>query len=234
MSLRTGLPTAAALVTVVLTGGPASAMPVPVPSVPDDVRELFTGEGLRQAKAGAEGLDADFSGPVRADDVHEVFRFSMTFVDGSPMNEPVVSTTQWLAALERGDEVLGTLGVWKPGGGPAQPNGYSNDVALGAALATVSATEILVHDEPTGSYYALSGTTVRPLNDWARKALPALAELGELRATVVEQYAVLKSQPAEDEPPPAVPVSLLAMLLAFGIAGALLYLERRRRSAVRS
>jgi hypothetical protein len=42
------------------------------------------------------------------------------------------------------------------------------------------------------------------------------------------------SQPAEDEPPPAVPVSLLAMLLALGIAGALLYLERRRRSAVRS
>jgi hypothetical protein len=231
MSLRTWLATAAALVTVVLTGGPASAMPVP--SVPDDVRAVFTGEGLRQAQAGAEGLDADFSGPVRADDVHEVFRFSMTFVDGSPMNEPVVSTTQWLAALERGDEVLGTLGVWKPGGGPAQPNGYSNDVALGTALATVSTGEILIHDEPTGSYYALSGTTVRPLNDWARKALPAPAELGELRATVVEQYAVLKSQPAEDEPP-AVPVSLLAMLLAFGIAGALLYLERRRRSAVRS
>ena len=232
MSLRAWVATAAALVTVVLTGGPASAMPVP--TAPDDVREVFTGEGLRQTQAGAEGLGADFSGPLRADDVHEIFRFSMTFVDGSPMNEPVVSTTQWVAALRRGDEVLGTLGVWKPGGGPAQPNGYSNDVALGAALATVAATEILIHDEPTGSYYALAGTTVRPLNDWARKALPAPAELSELRATVVEQYAVLKSQPAEDEPPPAVPVSLLAMLLAFGIAGALLYLERRRRSAVRS
>jgi hypothetical protein len=232
MSLRTGLATAAALVTVVLTGGPASAMPVP--PVPADVLEVFAGEGLRQAQAGAEGLGADFSGPLRADDAREIFRFSMTFVDGSPMNEPVVSTTQWVAALRRGNEVLGTLGVRKPGGGPAQPNGYSNDVALGAALATVSTGEILIHDEPTGSYYALSGTTVRPLNDWARKALPAPAELGELRATVVEQYAVLKSQPAEDEPPPAVPVSLLAMLLAFGIAGALLYLERRRRSAVRS
>jgi hypothetical protein len=233
MSLRAWVTTAAGLLTIVMTGGPASAMPVP--TAPDDVREVFTGEGLRQAQAGAEGLGADFSGPLRADDAREIFRFSMTFVDGSPMNEPVVSTMQWVAALRRGNEVLGTLGVRKPGGGPAQPNGYSNDVALGAALATVSTGEILIHDEPTGSYYALSGTTVRPLNDWARKSLPAPAELAELRAVVVAQYAVLMSQPTEDEATPAIPVSLLAMLLALGVAGALFHLGgRRRRAAARS
>ena len=121
MSLRAWGVTAAALVAVVVTGGPASALPVP--TVPADVREVFGAEGPRQAQAGAAGMGEDFSGPVRADDVHEIFRFSATFVDGSPMNEPVVSTTQWVAALERGDEVLGTLGVWKPGGGPARPPG---------------------------------------------------------------------------------------------------------------
>ncbi|TFV72985.1 hypothetical protein E4P39_16020 [Blastococcus sp. CT_GayMR19] len=230
---RTWLATAAALVTVVLTGGPASALPVP--TVPEDVRAVSAGAGLRQAQAGAEGLGADFSGDVRAEDVHELFRFSMTFVDEGPVTEPVVSTGQWVAALERGDEVLGTLGVWRPDGGRAQPNGYSDDVALGAALGAVSATELLIHDAPNGAYYALSGTTVRPLNDWARKALPGPAELAELRTTVVEQYDVLRSQPTDHADPPALPVSLLAMALAVAIAGGLLALERRRRrSALRS
>ena len=151
-------------------------------TVPADVREVFArAEYGRPSSARAWARTSP--APSVPTTSTRSSRFSMTFVDGSPMNEPVVSTTQWVAALERGDEVLGTLGVWKPGGGPAQPNGYSNDVALGAALATLAATEILVHDEPTGSYYALAGTTVRPLNDWARTALPAPAELSELRAT---------------------------------------------------
>ena len=76
---------------------------------------------------------------------------------------------------------------------------------------------------------------MRPLNDWARKALPAPAELAELRAAVVEQYDVLRSQPTDYADPPALPVSLLAMALAVAIAGGLLVLgATRRRSALRS
>ena len=53
MSLRAWVAAAAALVTVVMTGGPASALPVP--TVPADVLEVFAGEGPRQAQAGAAG-----------------------------------------------------------------------------------------------------------------------------------------------------------------------------------
>src|SRR5688500_9807693 len=82
----------------------------------------------------------------RADDIHEIFAFSAQFIEGVPTTDPVTSTGQWTAAIKRADEVLGTLGVWKPGGGPAQPNGFSSDVVLGAVLGRVSPSEILIHD----------------------------------------------------------------------------------------
>jgi hypothetical protein len=83
---------AAVLVSLVAIGSPARA--VPVSTIPPDVRAAFAGEALRQAQAGDDGVDADFSGAVRADDIHEIFAFSADFIDGAPTTEPVTSTGQ--------------------------------------------------------------------------------------------------------------------------------------------
>jgi hypothetical protein len=216
-----------AVVALVAAGRPALA--APVPEIPPEVAAAFAGEALRQAQAGDEGVDADFSGAVRADDIHEIFAFSAQFIQGAPTTEPVTSTGQWTAAIKRADEVLGTLGVWKSGGGPAQPNGFSSDVVLGAALGRVSATEILINDEPNGALYALNGSTARPLNDWAHAVLTAPADLSALQESVAAQYAALRAQPTEDyEDPSGVTVSLVAMASALALGGVLLLLQRRR------
>jgi hypothetical protein len=86
-------------------------------------------------------------------------------------------------------------------------------------------------DEPNGAYYALDGTTVRPLNDWARKALPQPADISALQDTVAEQYALMRGQPTEDyEDPSGVTISLVAMASALAL-GVLVLLQRRRLRA---
>jgi hypothetical protein len=218
---------AAAAVAVLLIGGPALALPPP--PIPADVQAAFAGEALRQAQAGGEGVDADFSG-AQVEAVHEIFRFSPDFVDGKPTTEPLVPAGQWLGSLTRGDDVLGTLGVWRNGNGPPQPNGYSNDVLIGRALRTLTPTELLVVDEPTGTYYAVDGTTARPLNDWAREALPEPADLAQLQGAVAARYAELRAQPAEEGPVvPGLTISLVGMALALLVGGGLLLLLQGRR-----
>jgi hypothetical protein len=220
---------AAALVAVVMSGSPALA--TPAPPIPADVRAVFDGEALRQAQTGGEGVDADFS-DARVGAVHEVFGFSEDFVGGRPTTEPVTSRGLWLGALVRGDDVLGTLGVWRDGGLPAQPNGYSNDVPIGRALMTLTPAEILVFDEPDGAYYAVDGTTVRPLNDWARSVLPQPADLSRLQQPVADRYAAMKAQPMAEEPVvPGLTIALVGMGLALLVGGGLLAAQRRRQPA---
>ena len=148
--LRAATVLVCALVAVVVTGGPARATPEPSrpgPSIPVDVRAVFAGDALRHAQAGAAEVDADFSG-ARIADVHEVFTFSRAFLEGTPTEQPVMSTQRWMGAIERGVEVLGTVDVGKPRGGPAELSGFSSDAALGSVLLQVSAAEILIQDAP--------------------------------------------------------------------------------------
>ena len=234
MSSRAALRVTAALaaaLAAVVGAGPAHA--VPPPEIPADVAAAFAGDGLRKTQAAAEGLDADFSGAIRADDIHEVFVFTPEFVVGGPTSEPVISNDTWMASIKRGDDVLGVLWVSKWPGEPAQWTGASPDVALATALGTVSATEILIDDAPSGSYYALAGTTVRPLNDWARDALRAPAELSDFQETVAEQYALRTAQSANaatDERWRMIggSVGVVAVLAVFG---GIALLARRRRPA---
>lgn len=230
MSSRAGLRVSAvsgAVVALVAAGRPALA--APVPEIPTDVAAAFGGDALRQTQAADEGLDADFSGSIQAGDIHEVFRFSADFIDVVPTSEPVSSGGQWVGTVRRGDDVLGVVWVVKPEGGPAEWAGASADVVLGAALGTVAATEILIVDEPNGAYYALDGTTVRPLNDWARQALPRPADISTLQETVADQYALVRGQPAEDDvDPPGVTTSLVAMTITLVLGGVLLQRRRHR------
>jgi hypothetical protein len=224
---------AAASIGVVLTAGPASA--TPRPTIPADVAALFSGEALRQAQALDAGLQSDFSRADRSADIHQVFRFSPAFIGGDTAAEPVIRTEQWQASIKRGGEVLGTVMVWRQDGAAAQVSGFSDDVALGSALGTVAASEILIMDDPNGAVYALAGTTVRPLNGWARKVLPAPAQISELQDTVARQYASLRAQSAEgsDMPePPGSAIALGGMALTLLAGVAMVVAMRRRGNAV--
>jgi hypothetical protein len=215
----------AALVGVVLSAGPAGA--APPPEIPPDVLAFFAGDAVRQADAGAAGIRADLSG-ARADDVHEVFLFSTDFVEGVETTRPITSAGRWMAGIVRGDQVLGTLEVWKPGGGPAELAGFSNDVATGSVLGTLEPAEILIVDDPAGAYYALDGETVRPLNDWAREILPESAGLATLQEAVAERHARAVETSTTGGHPPALTMSLMAMTLT-GLAAASLAIHGRRR-----
>jgi hypothetical protein len=144
----------------------------------------------------------------------------------------VTATDGWLAALLRGDEVLGTLLVRKPDGGPAEPSGYSDDVALGSVLAQLSAAELLIEDAPSGSFFAWNGSTVRPLNHWARAALPAPAAISEMQDAVAAQAAARAAGDADPTGSSGLAVSLTAGGAVLAVAGGLVVLwwRRRRRS----
>ena len=143
----------------------------------------------------------------------------------------------WVAtAVVRGTDVLGVAPmVAMPEDGPADWVGTSNDVALGTALGELSATEILISDEPNGAYYALDGSTVRPLNDWARRAFPRVTDVSVLQDVVAEQYAVLREQQAEPdggEFPGQVAAIVGPVVIFVLVYGGITLIERRRgRSA---
>jgi hypothetical protein len=209
--------------------GPAPAAPG---DVPPDVAAAFAGEALRDATVSSE---SDLTGAV-ADAVHEVFRFSADFVDGVPTSEPVIASDLWIARLVRDDEVLGAVWVVRPPGAPVQWAGTSEDRVIGTALGQLSPTELLIEDEPNGAYYALDGTTVRPLNSWARLALPRPASISSLQDAVAERYAELREQDVDPDytSPPGLTISFMAMAVAAVAGGLLLFLGRRRRAQVGS
>lgn len=219
-----------ALVSVVVSAGPAGA--TPIPQVPADVAAAFAGDALRAAQASTQGTDADFSG-ASAGDIHEVFWFSADFTAGRPTPAPVRSSGSWLAGVQRGNSVLGTVLVRRPDGGPADWAGASADVPLGSALRTLSPTELLIEDAPNGAYYALDGTTARPLNDWAVKAVAGPTTVSGLQAVVARQYALLRAQPGEPTSRPWLAVFLVCLGVALAVAGGLALLLRRRHRSPR-
>jgi hypothetical protein len=227
MSTRARLTTSAvaALTAAVVSAGPARAMPTP--QVPPEVAAAFAGDALRTAQASSEGMGADFSGS-RAGDIHEVFWFSADFTAGRPTTAPVRSSGTWLAGLERGNDVLGTLLVRRPDGGPAEWAGASAEASLGTTLRTLSPTELLVEDAPNGAYYALAGETARPLNDWARKAVARPTTVSGLQAVVARQYAQLRAQRTEPGTSPWLVIVLVGVGVASAVAGGLVFRRRRR------
>lgn len=185
---------AGAVISVVAFAGPASA--APAEQIPRDVSEAFANSALREAPASAEHhrgqADDDpatreapaFSGPIRADDIHDVHAFSAEFLSGAPTAQAVTPAGQWLAAVKGGNDVLGTIMVRKPQGGPAELGGFTDDAALGTALGELRPGEVLIEDQRVMSYFALKGDTVRPVNDNARIELPRAAPIAALQAVV--------------------------------------------------
>jgi hypothetical protein len=118
--------------------------------------------------------------------------------------------------------------VRKPDGGPAEASGYSDDVAFGSILGQLSATELLIEDAPSGSFFASNGTTVRPLNRWAREALPEPADMSDLQDVVAAQAVARAAGEAAVDGSPVLSVWLTALGVALAAAVGLVVLQRRR------
>jgi len=218
---------AGALAAALVAGGPASARPAA--EIPADVRAAFSDDAVRRMLPGDEpGTDLD---GAQAGDPHEVFALTDGFVDGERAAEPARTTSRWIAGIGREGQVLGVLYVEKPPGVPAELVGFSTDADLGAALATLSPTEILIEDAPHGAFYALDGTTVRPVTHWARDVLPQPAPLARFQDAVAEQHAAAARQTdgmVEDEGGQLIGVVVGVPAIFAVWFGAVVLLERRR------
>ncbi len=227
---RIAAPTALVAV-LVLTGGPAAADPTP--TVPPDVAAQFAGDAVRRAQLAAEpGSGAD-SPDVRAGTVHQLFRFSDDYVAGTPTGEPVVPADSWVASLLHGDEVRGVLWVWKPEGGPAEWQGYADDLELGATLEELGPDQVLIEDPTIGGWYALDGGTIRALNHWAADELPEPTDIAAYQPVVAERVALAiasEEEMASGENRRQV-IAMVGVVGIFAVLfGGLVLVDRRRRT----
>lgn len=237
MPFRTSLRAAVAVFgavigTVLLVTGPAVA--APAAQVPPDVSRVLTGDGLLAVQNQAAGGSS-----LRAQDAREVFRFTTGFLDGLPVPVAVVPTGDWLASVTRGDVVLGTLRVAKPDGRPATLAGFDSDADLGGALRELGAGEVLVEDTTTGSYFAVEGTSVRPLNEWAQLSLSGPDDLSQLQQILAGDRAAQRQRTIDASTRQfwlriAGVVGLATLLLAFGSVLIRLRLQAGRSRALRN
>lgn len=195
--------------------GSASAGPRPGPA-PSDVQKMFQGEAAKQVQGHVQNLHQnprssvdrattpstpDFSGSLQTRNVHEIFFFSEDFMAGREVGEPVVSAKQWIAPIQRGSTLLGTVIVWKPQGGPAEVAHFDADVERATALTHLASDEVFVQDERVGEFFALHADTIRPLNDRALAELPAAAPLAALRPVVAARIAAVNREGATMDAP---------------------------------
>lgn len=131
----------------------------------------------------------DFSGAIQAASTHEVFAFSADFLAGRATSNPVTSTGEWISGIERNSQPLGSMIVWKPNGGAPELAHFDGDVDMASALRGVKPDELFIQDERTEEWFALQGTTVRPLNARARVELPAAAPISALQTVVAARIA---------------------------------------------
>jgi hypothetical protein len=212
----------------------APALAAPAPRVPPDVSAVLTDDASQYVQS----QDTSSGGSLQALDAHEVYRFTDGFLEGLKVDVDVVPTGDWLASVARGDVVLGTLRVAKPDGTPAQLTGFDDDVDFGAALRDLKVGEILVEDSSTGGYFAVDGTSVRPLNDWAQLSIAGPAKLSELQEVLSLDRAT-ERQRADDAATRqfwlriAGIVGIAALLLAFGSVFIRLRLQAGRTRALR-
>jgi hypothetical protein len=192
MSVRTWLGAAlTATAALLLLGGPALA--VPAADVPDEVRAELD----RAALSTAPGLAGDGEpADVSAESVHEVYRFTADFLQGRRVDVAVAPSGEWLAVLQRGEAVLGTVRVAERDGAGAELSGSDEDVELGTALTGLAEGELVVEDSSSGALFGLAGETVRPLNTWARLELTRPAELPDLQSLLASQTAPDRAGPS--------------------------------------
>ena len=190
---------------LILGGGTASATAAPEP--PADVTAFLAGpaveeiqasvaDAARQAAGGgpqsraltAIGEDVpDFSGEVSAGPAHQVSSFTDEFLAGSADGPPTRTTQQWLAALGRDGEAIGTARVWKPDGAPAELAVYNDDAVLGGSLLFDDPT-VVIEDETISTFYRLDGAVLTPLPASSRTEFAGPVDLREAQVAIAARY----------------------------------------------
>ena len=160
--------------------------------VPDEVAALFdcdTATDLADIACG----DGEFDVPRAAYVWTDAFRAGQA--NGEVLKEPV----DWVAARHGGDGALvGTARV-STSGGAAQFVGYDDDASLARMLAHLAPGR-LVEDSPAGAWYLLADATITPLNDWARRIVPATMPVAEAQALIAVDHAQRIADACEGRP----------------------------------
>jgi len=205
--------------TVLATAGPAAADPTLSPMPPDiqkmfngpalaDVQKAAANYSaaaaaptesaspgsartkIVQDQGDEESSDVpDFSGDIQAASIHEVFDFSADFSAGKTTDDPVTPTGEWISSIERDAQPLGTMMVDKTAAGAVEVGHFDTDVDQAKALGGIKDGELFILEERTGEMFALSGTTVRALNDSAKVELPDAAPISALQKVVAARIA---------------------------------------------
>ncbi|WP_457101777.1 hypothetical protein [Microbacterium sp. P5_E9] len=172
---------AVVLMALMVAVAPFAAHAAAVGDVPDEVTTLFDCDSATDLVDLACG-DGAFDVP------HTAYVWTDAFRAGQTTDEAVKEPVDWVAARYDGDGALvGTARVSGYDGAP-QFVGYDDDAALARTLAHLAPGQ-LVEDAPAGAWYLLADATITPLNDWARRILPATLPVADAQALIAADHA---------------------------------------------
>ena len=175
----------------------AASTDVPEESISHEIAAYFDKEVVAQVQNSLDsersvpGLDADvpeFSGELASGTIHQVFAFSIGFLEGDEQTEPVVESDEWMSSLVEGRRAVGTARVWTPDDGDPQLAEFSSDGDLGAALSSLDSESILVEDAPNGVYFAIRDDKVRVLYASAGAPFPGEIPLAQAQELISEAW----------------------------------------------
>lgn len=194
-----------AAVTVASIAFAAPAHADPVAQLPTDVTQALDGKALQAAAASAaefakqdEGdslgpTPPDFSGAIESGSVHQIYTFSDGFFQGDTAAAPVQAQQQWVAAVQREGQVLGTIRVWKPSGGPAQLAQFTGDVELGSSFEAAK-DDVVIEVPETSSFYMLHDDVITPVNNAAKLEVPSASRISDVQAVMAARVAKTRAE----------------------------------------
>ena len=167
-----------ALMVVVAPGATRTAA---AGDVPDEVAALFDCDTATDLADMACG-DGMFDVP------HAAYVWTDAFRGGQASGDAVKEPVDWVAARYRADGALVGTGRVSTYDRPAQFVGYDDDASLARTLAQLAPGR-LVEDAPAGAWYLLAHATITPLNDWARRIVPATMPVADAQALIAADHA---------------------------------------------
>lgn len=223
----------AALGAVLLTAAPAAAS---LGSVPAEVSSYVSGGGLVARLTDLYGPNKTFTrgtvfdASTRPGPISRVYEWTAARYADPASDHPIQLTNDWVVPISIADRPVGVATIWiNPQTVLPELASYSSDAGLATVLGQVPADAALVHDQVSGAWFGLSGSTVTPLVP-GRSGLTTPAPVDQLALTAPSPVA----EPV-GEPDTGLGVAIaVIVLLVIVIVVALLVAGRRsgRRPAI--
>ncbi|WP_146197391.1 hypothetical protein [Promicromonospora sp. AC04] len=154
--------------------------------VPDDVLQAFSEEIPAQVQDSASGFaEGDSSAPDFTGRLEAIMPRAVDVFDPTAEDAELVASGEWIAALVRDGDVVGTVTVWRQNS-QVVLNGYNDDAVLGEALVKNSAAAV-INDAPIAAYYLYDGAAVTPANEPALAQVAGPAPLSDVQHVVAER-----------------------------------------------